>query len=133
MMTTKPRASLGFGDDDDAPNPAEALKNFDPKAFQTPKPRPSNDRPDKDTIRKAGELAGFKSREGDKPAKEAAPAARAKPPRRQRHLTGRSEQVNLRATPEMKARFQALAEAHFATDADAFERAIELLEKHARS
>jgi len=124
-MTSRIRASLGFDADDTAVSPGEALKSFDPAAY-APKPRPSNDRPDKAAVRKAGAAAGFVSREGDKPA--AATPAPATPARRQRHLTGRSEQVNVRATPEVKARFQAIAEKAFQSDAAAFEKAIELLE-----
>ena len=123
-MTSKPRASLGFDDDAPVPAHAEALKSFDPKAFQAPPPRPSNDRPDKETARKAAEAIGFPSREGGKPVAVPAPA------RRRRNFTGRSEQINVRATSEYKARFQAVVAKQGWSDAVTMEKAIELLEKH---
>lgn len=113
---TKPRAKLGFDD---------ALENFDPTAFKPAKPEPPNDRPDAAAIRKAGEDVGFVSRQ---PAGKTARPAQGST-RKPRQMTGRSDQVNVRATTEMKLRFQAIAKKQEWSDAVTFEKAVELLEK----
>lgn len=109
-MTKPPRASIF---DDDAP-PADASE------FTT-KPRGAS-LGDAAGVRRVAEEAGFVARD---PA-SGPPGPRA---RRARRVTGRTEQLNFRATPAYVARFDALADQLGLKNAEVFERAIDALEE----
>lgn len=109
-MTKPPRASMF----EDEPPPATASEF-------TVKPRGST-AADVAGVRRVAEEAGFVSREPG----SARPAPQ---PRRDRRLTGRTEQLNFRATPEYVARFDALADRLGLKNAEVFERAIDALER----
>lgn len=109
-MTTPPRASMF----EDEPPPATASEF-------TVKPRGAS-AGDAAAVRRVAEEAGFVSREpGSGPP--------APPSRRGRRLTGRTEQLNFRATPEYVARFDALADRLGLKNAEVFERALDALER----
>lgn len=91
------RAKIGFGD---------ALGDL--SAF-SPLPRVRTPQPPQE----AAEAAGFTSR-------EATPVPPQKPQQR-RHRTGRSSQINIKATPETIAAFQAWADSQGLSIAEAFE------------
>lgn len=109
-MTKPPRASIF---DDDAP-PA-AASDF------TTKPRGASTG-DAAAVRQVAEKAGFMAR-------DPAPAQPAPRSRRARRVTGRTEQLNFRATPEYVARFDALADQLGLKNAEVLERAIDALER----
>lgn len=108
-MTKPPRASMF---DDEAP-PA-AASDF------TVKPRGAS-AGDAAAVRRVAEEAGFVARDPASPT----PAPR---PRRGRHMTGRTEQLNFRATAAYVERFDALADRLGLKNAEVFERAIGALE-----
>jgi hypothetical protein len=104
------RADLGFG--------AE-LESFDPNEWeQKPKPKPKATA--SAATKAAAEAAGFKSR-------ESAPKPARKPQRR--HTTGRNQQINIKAKGETIEAFYAIAGANGWRIAEAFEHAVELMEK----
>jgi hypothetical protein len=116
-MSTKERASLGFGDELDA---------FDPAAF-APKPA-SKPRPAAEVTKWAGEAAGFRSREAAKPEPQNAPApAPARPDRRRR--TGRNVQFNIKTKQETIEAFLAVVDANGWGIGETFEKATELLQR----
>jgi hypothetical protein len=122
-MSTKERASLGFGDELDA---------FDPAAF-APKPA-SKPRPAAEVTKRAGEAAGFHSREAAKPEEPAMPApvaapspTPARPDRRRR--TGRNVQFNIKTKQETIEAFLAVADANGWGIGETFEKATELLQR----
>lgn len=109
---TRERASI-FGDDDQA-------DDIDVSAF-----RPgAAHRPDADAVRRVAEAGGFSSR-------EPAPSAPAAPtrPTRGRQKTGRTHQVNIRASTDTLTRFLALADQLHLSQAETFERAVAALEE----
>jgi hypothetical protein len=117
---TQERASI-FEDDD-----------LDLAAF-TPKAKTDQPKPDRVAIQEVAEQKGFASREPVRPKSTAAPAAVAvtDPPRREprRYVTGRNRQLNLKVTEQAAERFYALADANRLVLGEAFEMAIEALEK----
>ena len=116
-MSTKERASLGFGDELDAFDPAD----FAPKP--APKPRPAAE-----LTKWAGEAAGFRSREAAKPEPRNAPApAPARPDRRRR--TGRNVQFNIKTKQETIEAFLAVVDANGWGIGETFEKATELLQR----
>jgi hypothetical protein len=116
-MSTRP--SLGF-DDEEAPAAPAAATVLDLSGFQ-PK---SVTRPDKEKVAEAAQRANFKSREA-KPAMTLAPVAR----QSRRRRTGRSAQLNLKVKPETITAFYAIADSQGWVLGEAFERAVDLLEK----
>lgn len=112
-MADQGRAKVGFGD---------ALTDFDPgewsKEGSAEKPRPS-----RVETRKTAEAVGFRSRE---PVKAVDPA----PVKVTRRKTGRTDQLNIRMTEETKAAFKSVADAMGWSEAVAFEKAVELMQKH---
>ena len=116
-MGTKERASLGFGDELDA---------FDPADF-VPKPA-SKPRPASEVTKWAGEAAGFRSREAAKPEPRNAPApVPARPDRRRR--TGRNVQFNIKTKQETIEAFLAVVDANGWGIGETFEKATELLQR----
>lgn len=103
-----------FGGDDSKGGDDLAVGDF------APRPRGQGPRPDPDQVRQVAQAAGFTPRE---------PADAAAPRQQRRHRTGRTEQINLRASPEYRDRFNALADQLQASQAEAFERAVEALEQ----
>ena len=104
----KERASLGFGDELDA---------FDP-ADWTPKPeKTTNDRPPVEETKAAADAAGFKSREPDlsKPEKKR---------QKRRHTTGRNVQFNMKARQEDIDAFYAIADANGWVLGEALQHAV---------
>lgn len=118
-MTTKERASLGFGDE---------LDSFDPDAWSKPKGKVANDKPKPTATKEAAEAAGFRSREPVAP--KAAPAPEATTRQQRRRRTGRNVQFNIKTKPETIEAFAAIADANGWGFGEAFERATELLQKH---
>lgn len=117
------RPSLGFDDDEQPAAPVAAV--LDLSEFQ-PKPVA---RPDKDKVAQAAEKANFKSRE-PKTVAAIAPAVR----QTRRRRTGRSAQLNLKVKPETVEAFYAVADRHGWVLGEAFERAVELLQReHAKT
>ena len=125
-MNTRP--SLGFDDDEEVivPTPPKAdlvdLSGFQPKAVV---------RPDTQKVAEAAAKSNFKSREAKAPvavvpAPAPAPVA-AKPVRR--HRTGRSAQLNLKCRPDTIEQFYAIADANGWVLGEAFEKAVDLLER----
>lgn len=116
MMATE-RASI-FGDDD-----------LDVSGFMPAPTRRPTQTIDRQAIRKVAESRGFESREPEKwPEKGNEPdAMRARPQRR--HTTGRNKQLNIKATDDAIARFYAIADARGWVLGEAFEHAINALEK----
>ncbi len=95
----KERASLGFGDELDAFNPAE----------WTPKPvKTANDRPKAEETKAAADAAGFQSREPVQPT----PAKKRQKRQKRRHTTGRNVQLNMKARQEDIDAFYAIADAN---------------------
>lgn len=117
---TAERASI-FGDDD------LDLSDFAPS--KTPRPPKSAD---KAAIRQAAEKRGFQARE---PAIEqgrgVTPKATPARPQR-RHTTGRNKQLNIKATEETIARFYAIADERGWVLGEAFEHAVDALERQGR-
>ena len=112
MSATKnDRPSLGFGDELDALDLTEFAAS---KKAQKPAP---------ETIRKAAEAAGFRSRENREPASEAVK------PQQRRRRTGRNAQINLKAKPETIEAFTRIADAKGWGLGEAFEYATALLER----
>lgn len=108
-MTTRERASLGFGDE---------LDSLDPTAWA--KPKGSGDRPKPADFKKAAEAAGFRSRE---PTEE----KREEPKKQRRRRTGRNVQFNIKAKQETIDAFVAIADSNGWGIGETFERATELL------
>jgi hypothetical protein len=98
-----------FGAD---PVPADDLGAAD---FQ---PRPIA-RPDPEAARRVAEEGGY----------TAGAAARAPADTQRRYRTGRTAQLNLKVTPENRARFAAMADAAGISMNELFERAVSALEK----
>ncbi|WP_342111480.1 stability/partitioning determinant [Methylobacterium sp. SI9] len=115
MTAGKERASLGFGDE---------LDDIDPSAWAKPKPR--NDKPALEVTKQAAEATGFRSRE---PAKIELALALATPRQQRRRRTGRTAQLNLKLKPETIEAFTRVADAHGWGLGEAFERAVDLLER----
>lgn len=101
---------------------ADALGDFDSDDWAG-KAQPAKPRPDPARMRETAELVGFKSREGGKVAP--APAG----VKLRRNHSGRSEQINVKATPDYKARFDALVKKHSWTSVVLMEKLIELGER----
>lgn len=118
------RSKLGFDDDEDVivPTPPKAdlvdLSGFQPKPVV---------RPDTQKVAEAAAKSNFKSRESKPPVVVVTAPASAKPVRRRR--TGRSAQLNLKCRPEIIAQFYAVADANGWVLGEAFEKAVELLQK----
>lgn len=108
---SRERASI-FGD---ATEPDDGL---DVSGF---KPKPSV-RPDAAEVRRVAEAGGFTPRQPE-------PAA-PRPPQR-RHRTGRDRQLNIKCSADYLERFNALADQLGIKQVEAFERAVEALEKDA--
>ncbi len=125
-MNTRP--SLGFDDDEEVivPTPPKAdlvdLSGFQPKPVV---------RPDSQKVAEAAAKANFKSREAKVPVAVVPPPApapvAAKPVRR--HRTGRSAQLNLKCRPDTIEQFYAIADANGWVLGEAFEKAVDLLER----
>lgn len=98
------RAKIGFG---------EALGGLDDFA-PTSRPKPAAPPPE------AAAAAGFRSR-------EPMPGTEAPSKQQRRHRTGRSSQINIKATPETIAAFQAWADSQGLSIAEAFEIATRKL------
>lgn len=103
-------------------------------------PRPATKpAPELEQVKAISEAASFVSREPVAPSPKAAPAARAsreaqkepiaREPRR--HRTGRNIQLNIKARAETIDRFYAIADRRGWVLGEAFERAIEALERSA--
>ena len=103
------RPKLGFADE---------LESFNPDTW-APKPSPHTTKIDPT---EAAHAAGFRSREPNIPTEKAAPK-----PRRRR--TGRNTQFNIKADPAVIDRFVAIADANGWVFGEAFEYAVDLLEK----
>lgn len=113
------RPSLGFKEDE---TPVE--KKPQVVSLDDFKPTPVK-KLDKEQVAEAAQKASFKSRES-KPASIAEP----KPVRKdRRHRTGRSAQFNIKLRPETIEAFCAVADAQGWVLGEAFEKAVELLEK----
>lgn len=82
-------------------------------AFQ---PRPIN-RPDADSVRKAAEEGGY----------SAGQSTRRPGDTQRRYRTGRTEQLNLKVTPETKSRFQDMADQAGISMNALFEKAVDAL------
>lgn len=106
------RAKVGFG------AALEDLGGFAPAPRAQPRPKTAALPPE------TAEAMGFPSREA--PLAEAPLAERARPQQR-RHRTGRSAQINIKATPETIAAFQAWADGQGLSIAEAFELATKRL------
>lgn len=113
MSAAVSRPSLGFGDE---------LDDLDAV------PAPTRvERPNLADLRRAGEAAGFRSRE---PARPAAAAPDPEPPKvLRRRRTGRTAQFNLKTKPETIEAFTRVADANGWGLGEAFERATALLER----
>lgn len=122
-MNTRP--SLGFDDDEDVTPAAPKADLVDLSGIQ-PKPVA---RPDKQNVAEAAAKAQFKSREAKAPV--AVPATLSPVPAKatRRRRTGRSAQLNLKCRPETIAQFYAVADANGWVLGEAFEKAVELLQK----
>ena len=109
------RASIFDGDD------------LDVSDFQAT-PIAKRPRPDKTAIRQAAETRGFTSREPETPpAPTTARAGEGRAPRR--HTTGRNRQLNLKVTDDAVSRFYTIADARGWVLGEAFERALDALER----
>lgn len=114
------RASI-FGDDD------LDVADFTPApARRAPKPT------EKEAIREAAAKRGFQSREPAAEQGRGTPPAAA-PRTQRRHTTGRNRQLNIKATEETIARFYAIADAQGWVLGEAFERAVDALEKDTKA
>ena len=98
-------------------NPLDlALDDFQPKR------REEKPRPDREAIAQVAKDNGFLSRD----PKTVEPNT----PRRQRRFkTGRNQQINIKATPETVARFNALADRLNLPAGALLEQAVDILEK----
>lgn len=115
------RASI-FDDEDD----------LDVSGF-APKPATAQPRADAASIREIASARGFTPRD---PAAEPAPAPvtpAAEHGQVRRRRTNRTAHMNIRTTPQFKARFEALADANGLSLAEAFEAAVEALAAEAES
>ena len=101
-------------------NPLDAaLEEFEPQ------PRDDKPRADRTAIEQLAKENGFVSRD----ARKLETAATTPPVRRQRRFTtGRNMQINIKATAETIARFNALAEALNLPAGALLERAVEAME-----
>lgn len=114
------RPSLGFDDGADEQSKQKS-KDFDLTGF---KPKAAI-RPDADAVAKAAAETNFKSREPESGRTLQAPQRNIR-----RRRTGRSAQLNLKVRPDTVEQFYALADANGWGLGEAFEIAVELLEKH---
>jgi hypothetical protein len=120
-MTKRP--SLGFGDDDEQ----DSAPTGKPDLLDLSDFRPSRiARPDRAKIEEAAARTNFKSRESKQ---STPPVLLEKPASVRRRRTGRSAQLNLKVRPETIAQFYALADAHGWVLGEAFEKAVQLLER----
>lgn len=118
------RPSLGFGDDEDLPAPANKAAVLDLSDFQPKQPA----RPDKAKVEEAAAKSNFKSRE----PKAQAPALSPTPvlvKAQRRRRTGRSAQLNLKCRPETIEQFYAIADKNGWVLGEAFEKAVALLQE----
>lgn len=109
-MAQKERAAIGFGGE---------LDDFDPAAWSEPA---AKTKPPADVVKRAGEAAGFRSRETKAP--EQAPRQQ-----QRRRRTGRNAQFNIKARPQTIEAFTRIADANGWGLGETFERATELLEQ----
>lgn len=109
-MTDRPK--LGFGAEFDA----LSADDWTPK-LKSKSPGEKT----KEQIKSIAKASGFKSRE----VKE----ANLKPKQQRRRRTGRNTQFNIKADPNVIDRFIAVADANGWVFGEAFERAVELLER----
>lgn len=107
-MTTSERADLGFGD------ALAGLSDFKPKAKKAPVTKP-----EKATVTAAAEASGFKSRE---------PSSTQPIKNQRRRRTGRTAQLNIKATPEAIEAFYSIADANGWGLGEALEHAVKLLQ-----
>jgi len=114
------RASLGFEDD----TPVEKGEVLDLSTFQPTAAK----KPDKAQVALAAEQNQFKSREVKPVVAVAAPEAPIRNARGRRR-TGRTAQINLKATNEAIAKFYQIADDNGLIYGEAFERAVDLLGK----
>ena len=89
--------------------------DFDVSDFE--QPRQSQPRAQADDVRRISEAQNFQSR-------EAAPQSR-----QRRHRTGRNMQLNMKVRPETAQRFNRLCDEHGWVQGEAFEYALDALEK----
>ena len=94
--------------------PPEPSDGIDAADFKT---RPI-DRPDPEVARRVAEADGY----------TAGASARAPGDTQRRYRTGRTAQLNLKVTPENRARFGAMADALGISQNELFERALKALE-----
>lgn len=113
---TQKRASLGFDD---------ALDDFNPKDWESSKPKKTVLRPKPEATEQAAKASGFKSREV-KP--EPVDTGQGNNVRRRR--TGRNAQFNLKAKPETIEAYCAIADKMGWGLGETLEKAVELLEKY---
>lgn len=118
-MSTRERASLGFGTE---------LDEFDPAAWPAPKAKPTYDKPKPAEAKKAAEAAGFRSREPAKPQPEKDP-----PRVQRRRRTGRNVQFNIKTRQDAIDAFLAVADARGWGIGETFEYATELLAREAKA
>ena len=83
--------------------------------------------PSRAEVRAVSEAANFPSREAKRPRAEAAPVLERRPARRLK--TGRTEQLNVRASVETIKAFYALADQQKWKSAETFERAVAALKR----
>lgn len=107
------RAKVGFG------AALEDLGGFAPAPRAQPRPKTAALPPE------TAEAMGFPSREATATPPTASEAPR--PQQQRRHRTGRSAQINIKATPETIAAFQAWADRQGLSIAEAFELATKKL------
>jgi hypothetical protein len=107
------RPDLGF---------ASELDNFDPDAWEPSPKQKERLSPPKEAITSIAEASGFRSRE----PKAHAPVGQGAPQRRRR--TGRNAQFNIKADPDVIARFTKIADQEGWVFGEAFEHAVALLE-----
>jgi hypothetical protein len=110
-MMVDPKRSDPFAGDLD-------LSDFKPAAPKKPKLEP-------EAIREVSEANNFPSRAA--PAKPK--AEKSAPVAQRRRRTGRNVQFNIKATPEVIARFTAIADKHGWVFGEALERALDALEQ----
>jgi hypothetical protein len=109
-MVQRERAAIGFG---------EELDDFDPTAWSDPA---TKKKPPADIVKRAGEAAGFRSRE----TKASETSSRQQQRRRR---TGRNAQFNIKARPETIEAFTRIADTNGWGLGETFEKATELLGK----
>ena len=98
-----------------APDSGPDLSGFKPR----PAPRPAVPR---DTIRRVAEEGGFPSRESRKP----------QPKAQRRRITGRTVQINIKATQETVERLNAIADRRGWVLGEVLEHALAALESNSR-